>query len=233
MSDRATMAQLGGHRWSRRVRDVLFGASRFGERRGWDWLTYHPGLYLFFHYMAAKNARPFIASIRETFPSAAMLADVGCGTGAYAAAGRSAGLVVVGYERSRVGRAIAHAQRVRAKPFDLTDQATLDAIGSFDLAYSLEVAEHLPPELGERLVALLLTTAPTVVFTAAHPGQGGQGHVNEQAAGYWIERFAAHGGTHMPDVTAALRDRFEQAGMESYLIENVLVFRRADQAPQG
>jgi hypothetical protein len=65
---------IGGSRWSRAGRDVLLDLSRYGEKHGWDWLTYHPGLFVFFHYMAAKNARPFVASIQDVFPSAGRLA---------------------------------------------------------------------------------------------------------------------------------------------------------------
>jgi SAM-dependent methyltransferase len=227
IGSRGAHSMIGGSRWSRAGRDVLLDLSRYGEKHGWDWLTYHPGLFVFFHYMAAKNARPFVASIQDVFPSAGRLADVGCGTGAYAAAARVAGLATIGYERSRAGRAIARAQRVPAEPFDLDDQPTLDAIGSFDLAYSLEVAEHLPRELGDTLVRLLVRIAPTVVFTAAHPGQGGQGHVNEQPQSYWLERFAAYGGTYDPAASNRLRIRFRQRRMESYLAENVMVFTRA------
>lgn len=64
---------------------------------------------------------------------------------------------------------------------------------SYRLAVSLDVAEHLPPQLGERLVETGTKAAPRVLFSAAPPGQGGQGHVNEHPKAYWLERFARHG----------------------------------------
>lgn len=68
-----------------------------------------------------------------------------------------------------------------------------DGLGPFDVAVSLEVAEHLPPERAEGFVADLCALAPLVVFSAAIPGQGGTGHLNEQPPGYWAELFDRHG----------------------------------------
>ncbi len=63
----------------------------------------------------------------------------------------------------------------------------------FDLAISVEVAEHLPPERATSFIADLTAFAPLVLFSAAIPGQGGTDHVNEQWPGYWSRLFAAHG----------------------------------------
>jgi hypothetical protein len=122
---------------------------------------------------------------------------------------------------------MAALQRVPSAPFDLRD--TAPPRRRADLAYSFEVAEHLPPELGDRLVGFLAATAPLVVFTAAHPGQGGYGHVNEQPQAYWVERFRAAGMEPSPDETAALRRAFAAAGVQApWFDENVLVLRAAD-----
>lgn len=64
---------------------------------------------------------------------------------------------------------------------------------TFDLAVCLEVAEHLPADRAEDLVAGLCAIAPCVVFSAAIPGQGGHGHVNEQPPGYWSAMFEGYG----------------------------------------
>lgn len=64
---------------------------------------------------------------------------------------------------------------------------------SFDLACALEVAEHLPADVANQFVALLVNAAPVEVFSAAIPRQGGKGHVNEQWPTYWASLFANHG----------------------------------------
>jgi hypothetical protein len=55
------------------------------------------------------------------------------------------------------------------------------------------VAEHLDPEAAETLVQSLARHGNQVVFSAAIPRQGGEGHVNEQAPGYWQSLFNARG----------------------------------------
>jgi hypothetical protein len=44
-----------------------------------------------------------------------------------------------------------------------------------------------------------------IVWSAAHEGQGGTDHVNEQPPGYWLERFAAEGWKPDDVRTKALR----------------------------
>ncbi|MBD2568620.1 class I SAM-dependent methyltransferase [Anabaena lutea] len=59
----------------------------------------------------------------------------------------------------------------------------------FDLAVSLEVAEHLQPESSPILVNWLTKVAPVVVFSAAVPSQGGHGHINLHSRDYWHNLF--------------------------------------------
>jgi SAM-dependent methyltransferase len=63
----------------------------------------------------------------------------------------------------------------------------------FDMALSLEVAEHLPESCAQDFVGSLTKLAPVVVFSAAIPFQGGIGHVNEQWPQYWVELFRPRG----------------------------------------
>ena len=63
----------------------------------------------------------------------------------------------------------------------------------FDLAMSLEVAEHLSPERSDSFVEDLTKLSDVVLFSAAVPGQGGTHHVNEQHMCYWVEKFGTHG----------------------------------------
>ncbi|MEE3715174.1 methyltransferase domain-containing protein [Tumidithrix elongata RA019] len=60
----------------------------------------------------------------------------------------------------------------------------------FDLAISVEVAEHLQPGTSPNLVNWLTQLAPIVVFSAAVPEQGGHGHINLRTRDYWNNLFA-------------------------------------------
>jgi SAM-dependent methyltransferase len=64
---------------------------------------------------------------------------------------------------------------------------------TFDLALSLEVAEHLPAGSAAAFVESLGELSPVVVFSAAIPLQGGTGHVNERWQTYWAGLFADRG----------------------------------------
>ena len=70
---------------------------------------------------------------------------------------------------------------------------TLPVEERFDLAISLEVAEHLPQTHAAAFVGELTRLAPAVLFSAAIPGQGGLNHVNEQWPDYWAALFEAQG----------------------------------------
>lgn len=74
---------------------------------------------------------------------------------------------------------------------DLEEGYTLQR--GYGLALCLEVAEHLSPAAGDELVRQLCRCSRAVAWSAAIPGQGGSGHLNEQWPAYWEERFDAHG----------------------------------------
>lgn len=65
--------------------------------------------------------------------------------------------------------------------------------GRADLAVCLECAEHLPEARAGWLVHSLTSCADVVLFSAAVPGQGGKGHVNEQPHAYWHDLFSRRG----------------------------------------
>ncbi|MDX6377286.1 MAG: hypothetical protein QOE98_1589, partial [Gaiellaceae bacterium] len=126
--------------------------------------------------------------------------------------------------RSRAGRAIASLQRVDTAAFDLRDAEP--GRHRAQLAYCFEVAEHLPPELGERLVGFLAGAAPIVVFTAAQPGQGGYGHINEQPRSYWEAQFRSAGMEPSPGAVEQLKRAFTENGVQArWFFDNLQVFR--------
>lgn len=63
----------------------------------------------------------------------------------------------------------------------------------FDMAASIEVAEHLKPERSEGFVADLCKLSDIVLFSAGIPHQGGAGHINLRYQHEWAEMFAGRG----------------------------------------
>jgi SAM-dependent methyltransferase len=203
--------------------------SSLGERTGVGWLTYNPLQMLIYHRYALREAPGVIRAFEEVFPQAQRYVDVGCGSGAYAAEAIRRGHPTVGLERSAAGRLLAKRQGVDSRRFDFRDASPMLDDAPFELAYSFEVAEHLPAELGQSLVDVLCSIAPTVVFSAALPGQGGVGHINEQPPEYWHAKFAASNFHHDPSTTHALRDNFAASGVKApWLLTNPAVYICSD-----
>ncbi|WP_367159077.1 class I SAM-dependent methyltransferase [Helicobacter sp.] len=63
----------------------------------------------------------------------------------------------------------------------------------FDLAESLEVAEHLEAQYAKNFIDLLTKFSDIVLFSAAIPYQGGTDHFNEQPPKYWADLFSEFG----------------------------------------
>ena len=136
------------------------------------------------------SARTVVPLALEFVP-ARSVCDVGCGTGTWLKVFREHGVAeVLGIDGDYVPkefRAIPDDQYFEA---DLMQPIKVDR--KFDLVISLEVAEHLPASCAASFVAGLTALAPTVLFSAAIPFQGGTNHVNEQWPEYWRDLFAEH-----------------------------------------
>lgn len=121
--------------------------------------------------------------------------DVGCGAGQWTRVARERGLHAIGIDGPWAPGADIKTDLAVALP----------KMGTFSLAICLEVAEHVPPMRGASLVAELCLLAPVILWSAATPGQMGEGHINEQPERYWERLFARHG--RSPD--RWLRSHFE------------------------
>jgi hypothetical protein len=114
--------------------------------------------------------------------------DIGCGCGAWLHVLEDYGVTDVrGYDGEYVERSLLLIDQTKFVPMDLRENFNIGR--RFELALSLEVAEHLPKEFAEPFVERLVKAAPNVLFSAAIPGQGGTHHVNEQWQDYWRSIF--------------------------------------------
>jgi SAM-dependent methyltransferase len=190
-------------------------------------LIYNPLIMLWFHRRALEAAPTVVDTFERLFPGARSYVDVGAGSGAFAAAALRRGHATQACENSRLLRWLARRQGVDSRPFDLASEPPARLDGPFDLVYCFEVAEHVAPDFSDRLVAMIANQAQVAVFTAAHPGQGGTGHVNEQPRKYWIERFKRAGMRYRPDLSASAAEGFQGDFRASeWLVPNVMVFER-------
>jgi SAM-dependent methyltransferase len=175
--------------------------------------------------LAVRSADTIAGSIlADLKPSS--LVDVGCGTGALLAVLKDRGCRVLGLEYAESGLEYCRKRNLDVRKFDI-ERAPVPDDPTFDVAISLEVAEHLPASVADRFVALLAGLSDRIVFTAAHPGQGGTDHINEQPASYWIAKFADHGFSTDVDLASRWKKDWESSGqVASYYFQNLLIFRR-------
>lgn len=141
---------------------------------------------------SARSADVVLPLVFELLQPASLV-DIGCGIGTWARAAMDLGVQrVVGVDGDYVKSA---GLRIPADSFVAADLATaIPVLGErFDMAISLEVAEHLPAGRSDAFVGELCGLADTVVFSAAIPGQLGTDHINLQLQSAWASRFRAHG----------------------------------------
>ena len=120
------------------------------------------------------------------------IVDIGCGVGTWLAEFAALGVSdYLGIDGTYVPTGQLQIPPEKFLSTDLTKPHDLHR--TYDLAMSLEVAEHLPADRAESFVAFLTAAAPVVLFSAAVPGQGGTGHVNEQWPQYWRKLFRRRG----------------------------------------
>lgn len=153
--------------------------------------AYDTRFYDWVNMTAKRSARIVLPIVREACAPASVV-DVGCGEGAWLSVWRELGVGDI------LGLDGEHVTRDRlAIPSESYLARDLSRVFStprrYDLAQSLEVAEHLPRASAEGFVTSLCSLADIVLFSAAQPGQGGEHHVNERSPGWWAHLFDRHG----------------------------------------
>jgi hypothetical protein len=154
------------------------------------------------------------------------IVDVGCGLGAWLKAANELGVGdVLGIDGDYISR---DALLIPAASFQPADLRRPLALGRrFDLAITLEVAEHLPHHCSETFVKDLTALSDVVLFSAALPYQGGTEHINEQWLEFWAILFQRHG--YVP--VDLLRQPFwNDQAVEFWYAQNLMVFCTADSA---
>jgi SAM-dependent methyltransferase len=168
---------------------------------------------------AWRSARATVPLILDVIAVQSVI-DVGCGQGTWLAAFHECGVLdICGIDGDYIDR---ERLEIPAECFLAHDlHRPLHVPREFDLAISLEVAEHLPPESADSFVISLVQLAPVVLFSAAAPFQGGTHHVNEQWPAYWAERFAAH--EYLP-IDFLRRKLWTREDVEWWYAQNMLLY---------
>jgi SAM-dependent methyltransferase len=168
---------------------------------------------------SVRTASIILPPLLEAFGSKSLI-DVGCGVGTWAKIAKDAGVPkVIGID----GEYVEDSQLVIGPDdFLRADLENLGnvKVGKFDLAISVEVAEHLSPDKATQFIDFLTSTSDTVLFSAAIPGQGGVRHVNERWQSYWHGIFRRRGF----ECIDCIRSTFWSANAEPWYLQNSFIY---------
>jgi predicted O-linked N-acetylglucosamine transferase (SPINDLY family)/2-polyprenyl-3-methyl-5-hydroxy-6-metoxy-1,4-benzoquinol methylase len=154
--------------------------------------------------------------------------DVGCGVGTWLAAFHELGVQeYLGFDGEYVDQSKLQIPHQKFRAWDL--KQPLPTEQKFDIAMSLEVAEHLPDTCAANFVQSLVKLAPVVLFSAAIPAQGGVDHINEQWPSYWVELFQRQGYVVIDCLRQAIWDHPD---VEPWYAQNILLFVQGDRLHQ-
>jgi len=143
--------------------------------------------------ISAIEVVPYILEILPVKPKSVL--DVGCGLAQWLKVFKDNGIeTVLGIDGEHVPSEKIMVDPISEfKVFDLRSIKSLNLKKQFDLALSLEVAEHLPKENAEDFIGFLTQSSNIIIFAAAVIGQTGENHINEQNPNYWQRLFRLNG----------------------------------------
>jgi hypothetical protein len=170
---------------------------------------------------AARTIAPMVLDLVGPISS---VVDIGCGNAIWLSVWRELGATrTLGIDGEHVDRSMLE---IPADDFIAMDLSRpLPALERHDLAMTLEVVEHLQPERAESIVEELIALAPVVLFSAATPGQLGDGHINLEWQDVWAERFERRGYRTID----AIRSRvWRDLSISWWYQQNVLIFASAE-----
>jgi glycosyltransferase involved in cell wall biosynthesis len=145
--------------------------------------------------------------------------DVGCGPGTYVNAMRECGIEAIGIDND---------PRIIGKDY-LKHESLFDTEEKSGLAVCLEVAEHIDPELSESVaksVAETVLPGGILIWSAAHPGQGGTGHINCQPKEFWHGLLQSNGLARDRELENQMISHISNGYHMGWFIQNAMIFRK-------
>ena len=171
-------------------------------------------------YLEESKWMPFYESIADNIVNKlhpSLVLDVGCATGYLVAALRDRGVEAYGIDVSEfaIGR-VREDIRPFCKVCNVLDSLPSDLPQRYDLLVTIEVAEHLYEEDGNKFIESICKYSDQVIFSSTPDDKTEKTHFNVQLPDYWAKRFAGHGFYH---------DLFEDV---SYITPHAMFFKKMD-----
>ena len=150
--------------------------------------------------------------------------DIGCARGSWLKAFQENGVKTVrGLDGPWVDQSKLLIDKNSFRAVNLYESFEIN--GRFDLAVCLELAEHLPAKAAGPLIQALTLAAPLVLFSAAIPGQGGVGHINEQWPDYWQALFSQYEFRRLDPIRLHI---WQDSRVAWWYRQNIFLFASAD-----
>ncbi|WP_157143926.1 methyltransferase domain-containing protein [Brachyspira pilosicoli] len=135
-----------------------------------------------------KSSKIILGMLLKYYNIKSMI-DVGCGIGAWLKSAIEFGIDdVVGIDCNEISEEKLLVPRKYIKIDNLETHKNI-YLKKYDIAVSLEVAEHLSPEYSENFIKMLTSYSDIVLFSAAIPNQIGTNHINCQKPEFWFKYF--------------------------------------------
>ena len=180
---------------------------------------YTPGFYQRDLNIVVRSARRIVPMLMDLL-SPKSVVDVGCGVGSWLSVFAELGVAdYQGIDGDYVQRDMLQIPANRFMSYDLSKPLHLPR--KFDLAMSVEVAEHLHESAAKDFVRSLTRLSSAVLFSAAIPFQGGAHHVNERWPDYWAKLFADEG--YQP-IDCIRRHVWQDESVAPWYAQNILLF---------
>ncbi len=138
-----------------------------------------------------RSASEYVKYLSQLYQPESVI-DFGCGRGTWLKAFKDIGVErLVGLDGKWNSQGRMVEQSIKFVPVDLNGPVNISE--KFDIAISLEVAEHLKDSSADSFVNNMIASSDVVMFGAAYPSQGGTDHMNEQPPTYWANIFLKYG----------------------------------------
>jgi 2-polyprenyl-3-methyl-5-hydroxy-6-metoxy-1,4-benzoquinol methylase len=163
---------------------------------------------------------------KQLYPDANSVVDYGCGAGWFLHWLKYYGVTdIYGIEPNKNAKSVmAIAVQEAVKIRGLTRKITLKR--DFDLAMCIEVLEHIDEKHADAAIDNITRHTNKLIFSAATPGQGGWGHINEQPFDYWKKKLKHKGFAYKQLETLTFRAYLNNKKAKKWYCNNIAVFER-------
>ena len=218
--DRRTIASIARNQWSLeacgRRYDKIFCQLNDLYRRGW-----YETKEISYHQIECEEG-PFakrLANWISAESTSLTVLDIGCGPGTYVRAFREVGVDAIGIDTD---------ERVSGQEY-LSQQSLFNTKLQAQLVLCLEVAEHIDSSLSDDIAASVagaVEPGGMLIWSAAHPGQGGTGHINCQPKSYWHSKLKEAGLERDEETESKLLNYVKAGYHMGWFYLNGMVFRK-------